>query len=172
MVLKGELSSPLVLGGPQMATQKSPMDMINQLTMGQKVIAGGGILLLIASILPWHHYNFGLGIPGASVTVNRNAWQSPDAIWSILAVLIGVIMAAVIIARVANVNLPELGSITWGQAMLGAGGAVIILVIIKFLAHTGNLGIGFFLGFIAAVALAAGGYLMYTEERGGQGFAR
>ena len=67
MVLKDELSSPLVLGGPQMATQKSPMDMINQLTMGQKVIAGGGILLLIASILPWHHYNFGLEIGRAHV---------------------------------------------------------------------------------------------------------
>ena len=155
-----------------MATQKSPMDMINQLSMGQKLIAVGGIALLIFSFLPWHHYNIGFSIPGVSASLNRSAWQSPDAIWSILAVLIGLLMALVVLSRLANVNLPDLGSVTWGQLMLGAGFAVLILVIIKFLAHTGSLGFGFYLGFLAAVALAAGGYLMYTEERGGQGFAR
>ncbi len=155
-----------------MATNKSPMDMVNQMTKGQKVVAAAGILLFIFSFLPWHHYNFGISIPGVSASLNRSAWQSPDAIWSILAVLIGLIMALVVLSRLANVNLPDLGSVTWGQAMLGAGVAVLILVIIKFLAHTGSLGFGFYLGFLAALALAAGGYLMYTEERGGQGFAR
>ena len=147
------------------------MDMINQLSMGQKLIAVGGIALLIFSFLPWHHYSFGAisGIPGVPGSLNRNAWQSPDAIWSILAVLIGLIMALVVLSKLANVDLPDLGSVTWGQAMLGAAAAVSILVIIKFIAHSGSLGIGFFLGFIAAVVIAAGGYMLYTEERGGQG---
>ena len=156
-----------------MATNKSPLDMLNQLTMGQKLIAGAGVLLFIFSWLPWHHYSFsGLsGIPGVPGSLNRNAWQSPDALWSSLAVLIGLVMAGIVLSKLANVNLPELGSVTWGQAMLGLGVAALILVIIKFLAHSGSLGIGFYLGFLATVALAAGGYLFYTEERGSQGLA-
>src|SRR5262249_39142389 len=153
-----------------MATSKSPMDMVNQLSMGQKLVAGGGIGLFIFSFLPWHHYSLGVSIPGVSTTINRNAWQSPDTIWSFLAVIIGAAMAAVVLSRFANVTLPDLGSITWGQAMLGAGGAVLVLVIIKFLAHSSSLGFGFFLGFLAALAIAAGGYMIYTEERAGQSF--
>jgi hypothetical protein len=158
-----------------MATSKSPMDMVNQLSIGQKLIAGGGIALLIFSFLPWHHYSFGslTGIPGVPGSINRSAWQSPDAIWSLLAVLLGVAMVVAVLGPAfANLQLPNLGSVTWGQAMLGAGAAVLILVIVKFLAHSGSLGFGFYLGFIASVVIAAGGYLLYSEERAGAGTMR
>jgi hypothetical protein len=155
-----------------MATSKSPMDMVSQLSMGQKLIAGGGILMLIASFLPWYKVSFSVAQIGFSTSVSRSGWQSPGGIWSILAVLLAVAMAGVVIARLANVALPDLGSVTWGQAMLGGGVAVAVLVVIKLLNHSSNLSFGFFLGIIAAVALAAGGYLLYSEERTGAGAMR
>ena len=48
-----------------------------------------------------------LGIGSSSFT--RNGWESPGALWSILAVLVSVILAGVIIAsRIFNANLPAL----------------------------------------------------------------
>jgi hypothetical protein len=138
------------------------LEYVNKLTSGQKLIVGSGILMFIASFLPWHKYDFGI------VTENRSAWQSPDTIWSLLAVLISIAMVGVVLAVVfGNVTLPDLGQFTWGQAALASGALTLVLVIIKFLATTNHLGFGFFLGFIAAVGLAAGGYLRYTEEGAG-----
>ena len=48
----------------------------------------------------------------------------------------------------------------------GSGVAALVLVILKFLNESSFLGFGFYLGFIAAVALAAGGYLYFTENGG------
>ncbi len=132
------------------------MDKITAMSNGEKLIAGGGILLLVAAFLPWYSIDFG-----------RNGLQSPGAIWSLLAVVIGVIMAAAILApKFTDVKLPDLGSITWPQAHLGLGVGALLLVVIKFLSESSFLGFGFYLGFIAAVALAAGGYLYFTENGG------
>ena len=141
------------------------MDKLNELSLGEKLIGGGGILMLIASFLPW--YSIDLGIAGFD-SINRNGWQSPGAIWSILAVLIGVVMAVAAVApKLANMRLPDLGSITWGQALLALGALTVLLIFLKLIAESSYLSFGFFLGIIAAIALAAGGYLMYTEEKTG-----
>ena len=101
--------------------------------------------------------------------MSRNGLQSPGALWSTLAILIGIAMAGTIAAvKFGNVQLPALGgSMTWGMLYLGGGGAAVALIVIKFLNESSSLSFGFFLGFIAAVALAAGGYLLYTEEKAG-----
>ena len=85
------------------------MDKLNTLSNGEKLIAGGGVVMLIASFLPWYKIDF-----GSIVSVSRNGWQSPGAIWSLLAVLIGIVMAGAILGpKFANIQLPDLGSITW-----------------------------------------------------------
>ncbi len=148
------------------------MEYVNKLTTGQRVIAAFGVLMFIDSFLPWYKYSGGnssvaAAIAAAGFRTSSNAWQSPyGSIWSILAVLIAMGMVGVVVAVVfGNVKLPDLGQFTWGQAALAAGGLVLLLVVIKFLGHSGNLGIGFIIGFIAAVGLAGGGYLRYTEEQ-------
>jgi hypothetical protein len=146
-----------------MATNKSPMDTINQLSLAEKLVAGGGVLMLIASFLPWYKVSF--SSLGFSTSVSASGWDAPGALWSILAVIIAVVMAGVVISRVAKMTLPDLGAITWGQAMLGGGVTVAVLLLIKLLNHSGNLSFGFFLGIIAAGLLAYGGYLLYTEEK-------
>ncbi len=74
------------------------MDKFNEMTLGEKLAAGGGLLMLIASILPWYKVSFEItGIVSSSVS--RNGWQSPGAIWSVLAVLISVGFASLVVAR-------------------------------------------------------------------------
>jgi len=141
------------------------LDKINQMTLGEKLAVGGAALMLIASFLPW--YSVDLGEFGS---FSRSGWQSPGAIWSVLAVIISVGFAGVIVARkFGNVQLPDLGQFTWGQAALAAGGAVALCIIIKLVSESSSMAFGFFLGIIAAAAVAAGGYLRYTEEQGAGG---
>jgi hypothetical protein len=142
--------------------QEGRVDKLNTLSNGEKLIAGGGVVMLIASFLPWYKIDF-----GSIVSVSRNGWQSPGAIWSLLAVLIGIVMAGAILGpKFANIQLPDLGSITWPQAHLGLGVAALIFVILKFINESSYLSFGFYLGFLAALALAAGGYLYFTESGG------
>jgi hypothetical protein len=139
------------------------MDKINTLSTGEKLIVGGGILMLIASFLPWYRVSF-----ADILTISRNGWESPGAIWSILATIIAVALAATIVAvKFGNVTLPDLGSITWGQLYLGAGALVGLLILLKLINESSSISYGFFLGIIAAGAIAAGGYLVYTEEKSG-----
>jgi hypothetical protein len=140
------------------------VDKLNTLSNGEKLIAGGGVVMLIASFLPWYKIDFG-GIVG--VSVSRNGWESPGFLWSFLALIIGVVMAAAILGpKFANIQLPDLGSITWPQAHLGLGVAALVFVILKFVNESSYLSFGFYLGFLAALALAAGGYLYFTESGG------
>lgn len=137
------------------------MDRIQAMSNGEKLIAGGGIVMLIASILPWYSVDFIFG------SINRNGWQSPGAIWSILATLLAVALAAAVIApKFGNVTLPDLGGVTWGQAFLAGGVAVVILVLIKLVNESSYMSFGFYLGIIAAIAIAAGGFLRFQEEGG------
>jgi hypothetical protein len=138
------------------------VDKINSLSNGEKLIAAGGVVLLIASFLPWYSVDF-----GEFGSIDRNGWESPGAIWSVLAVIIGVIMAAVVLApKFGNVALPDLGSVTWAQALLGLGSAALLFIILKLINESSSMAFGFFLGILAAIALAAGGYLYFTERGG------
>jgi hypothetical protein len=141
------------------------MEKLNALSTGEKLIAGGGILMLIASFLPWYDFDFGLEFVGS---ITRNGWQSPNAIWSILATLIAVAMAAAVLApKFGNVRLPDTGSVTLGQVFLGAGALVAICILLKLIGESSSMSFGFFLGILAAIACAAGGYLLYSEEKAG-----
>jgi hypothetical protein len=141
------------------------MEKVNALSLPEKLISGGGILMLIASFLPWYKYDFGIE-EFASISVSRNGWESPGAIWSVLAVIIAVVMVAAVLGpKFANMKLPDLGKYTLGQALLAAGVACAVLVLLKLISESSYLSFGFYLGIIAAAALAAGGYLTYSEEK-------
>jgi hypothetical protein len=137
--------------------------------MGEKLAAGGGVLMFIASFLPW--YKVTVEFLEFSESFTANGWDAPGAIWSILAVFIGLALVVAILGpKLANMQLPALGSITWGQAFAGLGGLSLLFIILKFLNESSSISYGFFLGIIAALAMAAGGYLLYTEEKGSSPF--
>lgn len=135
-----------------------------QMSLGEKIILIAGPLLLIASFLPWYDVDLG---PFGSIT--RSGWESPGALWSMLAVIIGLIMSAqVAIARFTSVQMPALPEgVTWGRVHLGLGIAAVVFVLIKLINESSSLGFGFYLGILLTIALAAGGFLMFQAERTG-----
>lgn len=142
------------------------MERINELSTSEKLLAGGGVLMLIASFLPWYSFSAG------PFDFTRSGWQAPGSIWSVLAILLCLAMGAVVIAqRFGNVQLPDLGSITWAQAFGGASAAVVVLMLLKawriLAVDAGGFGWGFIIALIAAGAVVTGGYLRYTEEQAG-----
>jgi len=134
------------------------------LSIGEKIIIIAGLALLIDGFLPWYSVDLG---PFGSVT--RNGWESPGALWSMLAILIGLAMAGVVAVKISTEGvIPEnVGGFSWPKIFLGGGAAALLLVVIKFLNESSSLGFGFYLGFIAAAALAVGGVLLYREEMAG-----
>src|SRR6266849_2371721 len=93
-----------------------------KMPLGEKIIVPAAVVLLIDSFLPWYHVSVSLGVLG-SVSANRSGWQSPGAIWSILAMLLGLVMAGIIVAtRFTTVKMPVLPSgVTWARVQLGLG---------------------------------------------------
>jgi len=138
------------------------------LSTPEKAIAGGGVLMLIASFFDWFHANVA-GI----VSVGRSGWGAPGDLWSILAILISLALAAAVLApKLGNMALPALPeNVTWGIVYGGGAAAVVVLMLLKawriLAAPIGGFGIGFFVAVIATAAIAYGGYMIYSEEKSG-----
>jgi hypothetical protein len=134
------------------------------MSVGEKTIIIAGALLFIFGFFPWYSVSF--EFLGESASVSANGWQAPGAIWSILAIFIGLAMAGVVALKsLAEVVIPEnVGGFSWPKIFFGGGVAVLAFVLIKLLSESSFMGFGFYLGIIAAAALAVGGFLMFREE--------
>lgn len=132
---------------------------LSKLTTGDKVIAGSGIALFIFSFFPW----FGIDVGFASYS--ESGWSS---IFSLLAILVGIAMVVVVLLPAFGVDLPELG-MPWSQILLIAGIVAAALILLQLLVGSSTAGvdldrkIGVFLGLIAGIGLAAGGFLKKQE---------
>jgi uncharacterized membrane protein len=136
---------------------------LSKINTGEKIIGGSGIALLIFSFFPWLGFSYG---PFSS---SGSAWKF-TLCW--FAVILGVLMAAYVIAKLFDVNVPDLGNIPWSQILLGVAALAFLLILIKLIVGPGTGGvdisgtgvskerkIGIFLGLIAAAGLVAGAYL-------------
>src|SRR5688572_19352378 len=123
--------------------------------------------MLVAAFLDWFSFS------EAGFSFGENGLGEPGSIWSILAILLALILAAIVIAtRLGNVNMPDLPeNTTWGLVFGGGAALIIVFMLLKAWRimdlPAGGFGIGFFLALIAAIAIAVGGYLLYTEEKRG-----
>ncbi len=144
------------------------VDKFKGLSLGEKIIPIAALVLFIAGFLPWYSVNLG-SVGGVDFgSVHRSGWQSPGAMWSILAILIGLAMAGVVLVKAfaKEGTLPDnVGGITWPRIHLGAAGVAALFIIIKLLDESSNMGFGFFLGIICVAALVVAGALMFREEQ-------
>jgi hypothetical protein len=172
-----------------MRSQNDISAKFSALSMGEKLILIGGIVYVIAAlILPWIKVSItGVGGLGGGSQSNAGVGE-PAAIWGWLGLLVALGLAGVIIARIMDMQLPALPpQYTWGQVFAAGGGALVVFTLLKAwriqaidIGLCGDLcsksfGLGFFIGIIAALAVGAGGYMLYTEEKGGSisgGFRR
>src|SRR5687768_4583841 len=104
--------------------------------MGEKLAAGGSVLLIIFSFLPWYKYSLsGLGEWGlSSASGSRNARRSPGAVRCVLRFCSAIALLIAILGRpVANLQLSALGSVTLGKALLRLGVIAPVCVILRFI---------------------------------------
>ncbi len=155
---------------------------IMQLSLGEKLVAGGGILLFLASFLDW--FTFEAGVEGiASSSAGESGWGDPGSIWSLIAILVSIVLAGIVAAKLGNVQMPALPQgISWGMVFAAGAGIVIIAMLLKAwritavnacegasefgVSCSSGFGFGFYIAFIAAIILAAGGYLLYSTDKG------
>jgi hypothetical protein len=146
------------------------LDKLNQLSTPEKAVAGGGVLLLIASFLDWWHYSE-LGF-----SFGESAWGDPGSIWGILLVFVGIALAGIVLAtKLGNMAMPQLPQGVTNGTLFGGGAALaVVLLLLKAWrimdVPAGGFGIGFFLGVVAVAAIAYGGFMIYTAEKGSSPF--
>jgi hypothetical protein len=138
---------------------------LKKLSPGEMTTAVSGGLLFVFSFFPWYGIDTSIG------SFNRSGWQSPKAFLSIVAILIGIVLLAhVVVEKLSNVELPErLGSVGWGVMHLAGGGIAFLLVLFKaifggdYFTVSLDRKFGLWLGLVASLGLAVGGYMMAKE---------
>lgn len=136
---------------------------MDKLSINEKIIAAAGVVLFIASFLPW--YSVKVNLFGVSKSFTASGWEDPNPIWSVLAVLLGVAMVAqILVSKFSEVEIPKIANLSWPEVHRIAGIAIAVLVLIKLLAESSHLGFGFFIAIICASALAYGGFMYAKDE--------
>lgn len=127
---------------------------LSKLTKPERLVAGGGMAMLAISFFPWFRHG----------PLMANAWDNPA---STLAVLIAVAVALhLLLSRFGAARMPRM-PVPVDQVRLGAGAAVLGLVILQLALGSGGdrLGLrldpsyGLAMAAAAAVAMLYGGVL-------------
>ncbi len=140
----------------------------NELSLGEKLVSIGGLVMLIGSFFDWYHYD-----AGVFGSIGQSGWDAPGSIWSVLAILVSIVLAGIVVAvKFGNVTMPALPEgVTWGMVYGGGAAAVVVLMLLKAWRISdvpiGGFGLGFWIGAIAAILIAAGGYMLYSQEKAG-----
>jgi hypothetical protein len=123
------------------------------LRQGQAVAAGGGLLLIISLFLPWF---------GAAGAESLSGWEGQTT--NDIYLLITALVALGALALGGGAMLPGL---TWSGATALLGGVATILmlwlVVIDF-PDGGDRKIGLFLGLLAVLVIAAGGFMATMDD--------
>lgn len=136
----------------------------SKLSTSDRVIAASGVVLFVASFLPW----FKLDIFGQTFTAN--GWDV-GFFWAGIPALLGLAATASILAsRLGDVQLPEL-PVGWGQAYFVAGAVSAVIVLLKLVIGEDvvDRAWGLFVAALGAGAFAYGGFLAFQRDKGGAG---
>lgn len=127
---------------------------IGRITLGDKLTAGAGLLLLVDLLfLPWHQvFSFSL-----------TATEAPGGWWGTLAVLLTLAILVVIgLRRLTSVTFETL-PLPIGRANLAANVAVLAVLVLKLVLDLDYLGFGAFLGLLLAGVMVGGAFLGHDE---------
>ena len=143
---------------------------MDRLSLGEKLMAGGGLVLFVFSFFGSWVKVSGVGGVGS---VSFNAWDGYGFILK-LGILVGLVLAGAIIAKAAGVTLPDMPPVVW---TILAGIVVVTFLLTlaigpndegaEFLGVDIERGIFLFLAIIPVAAVGYGGYLKMQETEGG-----
>jgi hypothetical protein len=141
-----------------------------RIRFGDMVAGISGLVLIISLFLEW--YNVSAKSAFGSIGGGVSGWGALSFI-DILLFVIGAVAIAVAVLRAMG-TMPRLPA-TPGQIVLGLGGLGVLLVLFRLISipdhGVGSLpgvdvgrSFGVFLAFLAAIGVAVGGWLTWTEE--------
>lgn len=147
----------------------------SELTLGEKIVGGGAIALLISVFLPWYGYSSSTmgGSFSASVSLMSGSGGVAFLVLAACVVAVGAIILRMLnIFDISDQGVPE------ATVVLAAAGIGALLVIWKFLSmpsgggsfgEFGSAGYGrsygAYIGIVAAVVLIAGAVMKFQQER-------
>jgi hypothetical protein len=131
---------------------------------GEFIAAGGGIVLLAALFfLPWFDVRAGGRLTSrASVPVSLDGWHALTTTrWILLLMLVATAALVVLTASQRSPALP----VTSSLLTCVLGGMATLLLLFRLVDHPGlAVRAGMYVGFVAALAVAYGGYLSLRTE--------
>jgi hypothetical protein len=134
---------------------------IGKLSRGERIIGGAGVLLFVDSFLPW--FRFCIGGVVFRACAHHNGWSNA---LSALGLLVATAMVVQIgVHHFSSMRLSSPGTISWGQAHLFAGFAVLALVVLQFLAGDSPMhrAFGSYFALVCAAGIAYGGMVRSRE---------
>jgi hypothetical protein len=128
----------------------------NSLSNGGKIVGIAGIVLIINIFLPWYGFSAG----GFSSSIN--AFDAGFLAWggSVFAIA-GAVFVLIGEVGESKVNLGGLQGPQIGLLLAGLGA---VLVVLRFLTETDLTKFGLFIGILASIAVAVGGYMSVKES--------
>lgn len=123
------------------------------------MVGAGGVLLVIGLLFfAWYSVpsiSFGPYSTGGSIA----AVSSPYAIWGILALIVAILVVVDWgLARFSPGTTIPTTQLGRDMTRAAACGVILLLLFIKFIAHVGNFGWGFYIDVILALVVSAGAW--------------
>jgi len=128
---------------------------LSKLKLGQKIVLGAGILLIINLFLPWWRVDFGFGSASANAFDAFLAWFG-----SFLAIAAAVIIALKVFTSV-KVNAGPLKAEHLAFALAALG---FLFILIELFVDNEFMFVGIWIGLVASAVLAVGAFLAMKEE--------
>lgn len=129
---------------------------LSKLKLGQRIVLGAGLLLIINLFLPWYRVSF------MGYSASANAFDAGFLAWfgSLCA-----IAAAVIIALKVFANMKiDAGPLKAEHIALILGALGVLFVFLRLVTETSSMFIGLWFGLILVIVLTYGAFLCMRQE--------
>lgn len=124
---------------------------MDRMTTSQKVGAGGGLLLLISSFLPWYSADL-----GAFGSISIKAWDAEFFAWG--GVILGVAGGVILALKGMGTKEVKAGGFAAEQLALILGAASLVLILLRLLTEMDGVSYGLFLGLVGAALVDYGAF--------------
>ena len=134
------------------------MNRLSALSRGTQLMLVSGVLLLIATFLPWQSFD----LPEPFGEVNRSAW---NGFWGVVLGLLVLVLLAWLVARIAAVNIPLPVSSAMTAGVLGT--LILFFAVIKNIVDDEST-IWSYIGVLLAIGVAVGAWMQIQEVGGAE----
>lgn len=129
---------------------------LSKLKLGQKIVLGAGILLIINLFLPWYR------VSAFGFSASANAFDSGFLAW--FGSICGIAAAVIIALKVfANMKI-NAGPLKAEHIALVLAALSLLFIFLRLVTETDALFVGVWIGLIAAIGLAYGCFLCMKQE--------